>query len=311
MNERMGTQMSTQGNMQMEAQCVWNVGAELGEGPLWLAEQQRLYFVDIKGRTLHALDVANGERHSWAMPDYVCWLIARRDGDGFMAGLRDGVARLWLEPSVRIEYIAQPFAPDSGLRLNDAKADAAGRIWAGSMHNTDYARSEGKLFLLDADLTLKVQAQDYHICNGPAFSPDGATLYHTDSYLGRIYAYPLDAQGRPGAPRLWRQFDGASEGGPDGMTVDSEGCLWIAQWGGGRVCRYSPQGELLATVWVAARNPASCTLGGADLKTLFITTAREENSPAQLAELPLSGALFAVPVEVPGLPAARFGRTDA
>ena len=290
-----------------DVQCLWEVGAQLGEGPLWVAEQNRLYFVDLKNQKLHALDTASGERHSWTMPDYICWLIARRDGDGFMAGLRDGIARVWLEPELRIEYLARPFPEDSGLRMNDAKVDGAGRIWAGSMHNTDYAQAIGMLFRLDKDLTLTVADNGYHICNGPAFSNDGATMYHTDSFEGRTYAYPLAADGTLGEPRVWRQFEFDKEGAPDGMTVDSEGCVWIAQWGGARVCRYSPQGELLETIRVPVRNPASCTFGGPDLKTLFITTASEDNTPEQLKEFPLTGALFSVRVEVAGVPAARFG----
>ncbi|MFC0166757.1 SMP-30/gluconolactonase/LRE family protein [Pseudoduganella danionis] len=289
-----------------EAQCIWPLGAQLGEGPLWMAQQNRLYFVDLKGCALHALDLADGQRHRWDMPDYICWLVPRRDGDGFMAGLRDGIVRLWLEPQVRIEYVARPFAEGSGLRMNDAKADSTGRIWAGSMHNTDYAQAAGRLFRLEPDQSLSVADHNYHICNGPALSRDGATLYHTDSYEGRIYAYPLAADGTLGEPRLWRQFEG-DEGAPDGMTVDSEGCLWIAQWGGGRVCRYAPDATLLETVTVAARNPASCTLGGPDLRTLYITTACEDNTPEQLQAYPLSGALFAARVAVPGVAAYRYG----
>jgi D-xylonolactonase len=304
--------------------CVWNVGAQLGEGPLWVAEQKRLYFVDLKGKTLHAYDAGDaagpdgteraeavdsglGVRHSWTMPDYICWLVARRDGDGFMAGLRDGIARLWLEPAPRIEYVARPFPEASGVRMNDAKADTAGRIWAGSMHNTEYERPDGVLFRLDPDLSLHAMAHDYHICNGPAISGDGATLYHTDSKLGRVFAYPLAADGTLGERRLWRQFDGDTEGSPDGMTIDSEGCVWIAQWGGARVCRYSPAGELLQTIPVPTRNPASLTFGGLDLKTLYITSAREDMTPRQLDDMPLAGGLFAVRVEVAGVPAARFG----
>lgn len=289
-----------------DVQCLWEAGAQLGEGPLWVAEQNRLYFVDLKNQTLHAIDVGNGARRSWTFPDFICWLIARRDGDGFMAGLRDGIARVWLEPELRIAYLHRPFAEGSGLRMNDAKVDSTGRLWAGSMHNTDYAQAVGKLFRLEPDHSLHVADAGYHICNGPAFSLDGATMYHTDSFEGRTYAYPLAADGTLGEPRVWRQF-GEGEGSPDGMTVDSEGCVWIAQWGGSRVCRYSPAGELLDTVPVPVRNPASCTFGGADLKTLYITTASEDNTPAQLAAHPLTGAVFAVRVEVAGVPAARFG----
>ncbi|RFP14996.1 MULTISPECIES: SMP-30/gluconolactonase/LRE family protein [unclassified Duganella] len=289
-----------------DVQCIWEAGAELGEGPLWVAEQNRLYFVDLKNRMLHALDAGNGQRHSWTMPDYICWLVARRDGDGFMAGLRDGIARVWLEPELRIEYLARPFAAGSAERMNDAKVDSAGRLWAGSMHNTDYEQTIGRLFRLDTDLSLTVADQDYHICNGPAFSLDGATMYHTDSFEGRTYTYPLAADGTLGERRLWRQF-GDGEGSPDGMTVDSEGCVWIAQWGGARVCRYSADGALLDTIHVPALHPASCTFGGADLKTLYITTACEGNTPEQLQEFPLTGGLFAVRLDVAGVPAARFG----
>ncbi len=292
--------------MSNQVACLWEVGAQLGEGPLWVAEQERLYFVDLKGQQLHSYDAASGQQRSWAMPDYICWLIARRDGDGFMAGLRDGIARVWLEPELRIEYLHRPFAEGSGLRMNDAKADLAGRIWAGSMHDTDYAQAVGQLFRLDPDLSLHTMASDYHICNGPAFSNDGATMYHTDSMLGRTYSYRLAADGSIGVPSLWRQF-GQGEGSPDGMTLDSEGCVWIGQWGGARVCRYSPDGELLQTIVVPARNPASCTFGGADLKTLFITSAREDNTAQQLSDYPLTGALFALRVDVAGVPAARFG----
>lgn len=289
-----------------EVQVLWDVGAQLGEGPVWVEEQQRLYFVDLKSKNLHALDIDSGARHAWEMPDYVCWLIARRDGDGFMAGLRDGIARVWLEPELRIEYIARPFPAGSALRMNDAKVDRQGRIWAGSMHNTDYAQAVGALFRLDTDLNLTVADDGYHICNGPTFIDGGATMLHTDSFEGRIYAYPLADDGALGEPAVWRQL-GDDEGSPDGMTVDSEGCVWVAQWGGARVCRYSPKGELLDTIAVPALNPTSCTFGGPDFQTLFITTACEGNTPEQLKEFPLSGALFAVHVDVHGLPAGRFG----
>jgi len=135
------------------ADCAWPLGAELGEGPLWMPEQDRVYFVNLKGRALHALNVTSGEQFSWPMPDYLCWLVARRDGDGFIAGLRDGVVRLWLEPALRIEYVHTLFQEpeQENLRLNDAKVDARGRLWFGTIHNLDYSRSDGMLYRLDAD----------------------------------------------------------------------------------------------------------------------------------------------------------------
>ncbi|WP_295991880.1 SMP-30/gluconolactonase/LRE family protein [Rugamonas sp.] len=288
-------------------ELLWPLGAELGEGPMWHAAQQRLYFVDLKGHTLHGYDGADGRRHSWPMPAEICWLIARSDGDGFMAGLGNDIVRLWLEPAVRIEKLASPVAPYSGVRLNDAKADAAGNIWAGSMHDTEVTRKDGKLFRLGADGTLRIMVEDYQICNGPALSLDGTLLYHSDSLPGETHVYAIGADGTLGPQQLWRRFDGAVEGSPDGMTVDSEGCLWIAQWGGSRVCRYAPDGTLLATIAMPVKQPTSCVFGGPDLKTLYITSAHQGMDAGQRADDPLAGALFSVRLEVGGVPGATYG----
>ncbi|MES3021453.1 MAG: SMP-30/gluconolactonase/LRE family protein [Pseudomonadota bacterium] len=292
---------------ELNANCVWPVGAELGEGPLWVAEEQRMYFVDIKRGKLHALDVVGGERHSWSVPGLLCWIVARRDGDGFMAGLGDCVARLWPERHLRLESLALDFALGRDVRLNDAKADRFGNIWAGSMNNLDYSRADGRLFRLAPDLGLSVAGQGLHIANGPAFSADGATMYHTDTFLGRIHSYPVDAGGIAGVGHLWRQFGAAGEGGPDGMCCDAEGGLWVAQWGGARVCRYLADGTLDTVVHLPVSHVSSCAFGGAGLRTLYITSARQELGADRLADEPLAGGLFAVELDVAGAPAFRFG----
>jgi len=287
-----------------QAECVLPLAAELGEGPLYLPAQDRLLFVDLKRCIVHAWDAAKHEHRSWLLPDYVCWLVPRRDGDGFMAGLRDSVVRLWLEPELRIEPIKHVVDGAAGHRLNDAKVDPSGRLWFGSMHNTDYRQAVGKLFRLGADLQLHVADEGYHICNGPTFAPDGSALYHSDSFLDVTYRYPLAADGSLGAREEWHRYEGGS---PDGMQVDSEGCVWVSTWGGKRVCRFSPQGELLAEVPLPTSHPASLAFGGADLRTLYITTAREGLSAEQLAQEPLAGAVFRARIDVPGLPANAFG----
>ncbi|MFL6673073.1 MAG: SMP-30/gluconolactonase/LRE family protein [Massilia sp.] len=291
---------------ELNARCEWAVGAELGEGPLWVEEQNRLYFVDLKSGMLHALDSASGERLGWQLPDYLCWLVPRRDGDGFIAGLRREVVRLWLEPQLRIEPLPLALSLPADVRLNDAKADVHGHLWFGTMNNADVRRPDGRLFRLSPGLELREQEREVHICNGPAFSTDGLVMYHTDSLLGRVHAYPVGPGGVLGAPRLWRQFDRA-EGDPDGMATDCEGGLWIAQWGGARVCRYLPDGTLDAVVHLPVSQPSSCAFGGPGLSTLYITSARQDLSPQQLADEPLAGALFSVEPGVRGLPPARFG----
>lgn len=287
------------------AQCVLPLSAELGEAPLYLAAQERLMFVDLKRCKLHAWDAAAGTHSSWSLPDYICWLVPRRDGDGFMAGLRDSVVRLWLEPTLRIEPVARVVDGAAGQRLNDAKADTQGRLWFGSMHNTDYQQAVGKLFRLDPDMTLHVADQGYHICNGPTFARDGSALYHSDSFLDVTYRYPLAADGSLGQREVWRRY--ADGGSPDGMQVDSEGCIWVSTWGGKRVCRFSQDGELLAEVKLPTSHPASLAFGGSDLRTLYITTAREGLSAEQLEQEPLAGAIFSARIDVPGLPANTFG----
>lgn len=291
-----------------QARCVWPVAAELGEGPMWSAAEGRLYFVDIMSGHLHAYRPADGARQTWSLPDYLCWLVPRRDGDGFMAGLRDRVVRLWVEPQLRVEALDLPLGLAHGVRLNDAKADRHGHLWFGSMHNVEKHRPLGRLFRLAPDLTVTEHERHVHICNGPAFSPDGERMLHTDSYTAEVFAYPLDGQGAPAqGPRLWRSFDASTEGSPDGMTFDSAGGVWIAQWGGGRVCRYLPDGSLDAVVSVPVAQPSSCAFGGPNFTTLYITSAREDLTPDQLAAQPLAGALFAVELDIPGLPPAHFG----
>lgn len=291
---------------EFQATLVWQAGAELGEGPLWVPSQKRLYFVDIKGRRLLAHEPSAGRNLSWPFPDFVCWIVPRSDGDGFMAGLRDRIVRLWLEPELRMESIpAQPSLLPNG-RLNDAKADVHGHIWLGSMNNLEPERPEGQLWRLAPDGSLALQDRGIHICNGPAFSLDGRTMYHADSLRGEVFAYPVDQGGISGEKRLFRKFDGEREGWPDGMTVDAEGALWVAQWGGGRVCRYLPDGTLDMTVRVPVAQPSSCTFAGPQLRTLYITSAWQGLSDQARSQQPLAGSLFSVELPVAGREAAAY-----
>ncbi|UGQ49154.1 SMP-30/gluconolactonase/LRE family protein [Massilia endophytica] len=292
-------------NKEFQAACIWQAGAELGEGPLWA--RQRLYFVDIKGQRLLAYEPSSDHNFSWSFPDYVCWIVPRADGDGFMAGLRTSVVRLWLEPELRMEPIAsQPELPPN-CRLNDAKADPYGNLWFGSMNNIDKKRPDGHLWRLAPDGSLTLQDEGICICNGPAFSLDGRTMYHADSMTNELFAYPVDASGICGERRLFRLL-GGEEGSPDGMTVDSEGGLWLAQWGGARVCRYLPDGTLDMTIRVPVSQPASCAFGGPDLRTLYITSAYEDLPSEVRAQEPLAGSLFAVTLPMAGRPADTFGQ---
>ena len=279
---------------------------ELGEGPLWDEAAQRFLVVDVEGRAIHAWTPGSALVQCWSVPERIGWLIPRRDGDGFIAGLQSGFVRLWLEPGLRIEAIGSPHPGQAAVRLNDAKADPGGRIWAGSMNADDYTRAEGQLARLDVDGSIHVVERGLHVCNGPAITPDGVWLFHTDSFKARVHRYRPDEQGGLVEKTLWKHFD-VRQGTPDGMCFDAEGCLWIAFWGGACVRRFSVDGELLEQVDLPPRLITSVAFGGADFSTLLVTSARAGLNAAALQAQALAGATFALRPGVRGLPALGYG----
>jgi xylono-1,5-lactonase len=281
----------------------------LGEGPLWEAARERFLVVDIQGRAVHAWSPVSKRAQRWDVPERIGWLIPRRDGDGFVAGLQSGFARLWLEPELRVEPIGSPHPGQPSVRLNDAKADAQGRIWAGSMNCDDFARPDGQLARLDADGSIHVVERGLHICNGPAIAPDGAWLFHTDSFTACTYRYRLAEDGALHDKQLWQRFDPRhGHGSPDGMCFDAEGCLWIAFWGGGCVRRYDVQGRLLRQIDLPARQITSMAFGGEGFETLVVTSANDGLDAAARASQPLAGATFLLRPGVAGLAPLNYGR---
>lgn len=290
----------------MDIQTIWPPELDLGEGPLWHAPSQRFFFVDIHGCAVHAWHLQTGQRQSWPMPERIGWLIARRDGDGFMAGLQSGFARLWLEPVLRIEKLGSPHPGQPDVRLNDAKADGQGRIWAGSMNNRDTSRADGQLTRLDPDGNFAVVERGIHIANGPCLSADGRQMLHTDTGLGQTWRYQIAPDGTLHDKQLWMQCDG-SQGWPDGMALDAQGAVWMAFWGGACLRRFSWDGALLQQVDMPALQITSMAFGGPDLQTLVVTSARNGLKPEQLAQYPASGSVFVLRPGVAGHLPHSFG----
>ncbi len=286
-----------------EVTCIWKIQAQLGEGPLWVAAENALYWVDIIGQKVHRITVDSGERRTWMFDQPVTSLAMRQSG-GFVGTVRDGFAAIDFATET-IQPIALPEANLPGNRFNDGKVDGNGRFWAGTM-NMKEKESTGSLYRLNPDHTLHKMDSDYFITNGPAFSVDGKTMYHNDSVKGIVYAFDLHNDGAIGRKRPFAQLTFAKEGAPDGMTVDSENCLWLAHYGGARLTRYSPTGEILEVIPLPVPNVTSCTFGGPNLDTLYITTACQQMSPAELEQYPLSGSLFAYRPDVTGLPTPQF-----
>ncbi len=284
-------------------ECVLDIKASLGECPVWSVDEQVLYWVDINAPSLNRFDPRTGRNAAWAMPSSIGCFALRRSG-GFIAALRDG---FWLvdrggKPERRIADA--PYDP-AHHRFNDGRADARGRFWAGSMNEKRDANT-ATLYRLDPDFTLAAMIPDIMISNGLAWSPDERTLYHTDTPTRTIYAWDFDAAtGAIANRRIFAQFAGETDR-PDGAAVDRDGCYWSALYRGGKVVRLSPRGEALSESPLPATCPTMCAFGGADLKTLFVTTARQHRAPEELARLPQSGGIFALRIDVPGLPEPKF-----
>jgi sugar lactone lactonase YvrE len=280
--------------------CVADVHAVLGEGPVWVASEAALYWVDIKGRKIFHL--SDGGLNQWPTPFRV-GSIAPREGGGFVAGTDQGIAEIDLS-SGRLQILFNPEEDFPDNRFNDGKVDRSGRFWAGTMDDSE-RRASGALYCFDSTLNWSVVDKDYKVTNGPAFSPDGLVMYHNDSARQVTYAFDLDEAGNASNRHTFLQF-GEGDGYPDGMTVDSEGCLWIAFWDGGCVRRFSPGAELLQTLEMPVSRPTSCAFGGVDLDRLYVTSASIGLDETALSMQPNAGGLFMVTPGVQGIADVPF-----
>ena len=283
--------------------AVWEIPALLGEGPLWAESENAVYWVDIFSNNVHRYSLADGAKKTWTF-DFPVTSLSLRQGGGFIGTITDGYAFIDLD-----EKSADPIQlPESDLannRFNDGKVDASGRYWAGTM-DTGQTLETGALYRLDADLSVVKADDGYIICNGPTFSLDNTIIYHTDSIKRRIYALDMSPAGELSGKRVFAEFTAADEGVPDGMTVDSENCIWVAHFGGARISRYSPTGKILQVVPMPVPNITSCTFGGAKLDTLYITTARTGIRDEDLDKYPLAGSFFECKPGVMGVPTPLF-----
>ena len=276
--------------------CIADLKMVLGEGPIWVEREQALYWLDIKGRKIFRLG-ADGTRSEWATPVRV-GCIAPRTSGGFIAGTDRGIALVTLDgPAFDIAFNPEEDLPDN--RFNDGKVDRAGRFWAGTMDDRE-RQASGTLYRIGGDLACTIVDTGYRVTNGPAFSPGGDLLYENDSALQLTYVFDLDADGNARNRRTFLSFD-EGDGYPDGMTIDAEGCLWIAFWEGWCVRRFSPDAELLETIEVPVARPTSCVFGGPNLDQMYVTSARTGLDADALAMQPNAGGLFLLSPGVRGL----------
>ena len=285
----------------MEVSCVLEARARLGEGPLWCPREQALYWIDSLAPAIHRFAPEDGATRSWEMPAMIGSMVLR-EGGGAVVALETGFAFVDLD-SAAVEALCDPEAQEPRTRFNDGKCDRLGRFWAGTMDRAMEA-PVGALYCLDPNLRWRRMADGVTVSNGLGWSPDGRTMYHTDTALRRIHAYDFEpASGEISRRRVFAEVPERA-GYPDGLTVDAEGFVWSAIWLGGRIERYAPDGRLERTVEMPVKRPTSCIFGGPDLDLLFITSASERGRPEP--EAAPAGGLFVIEAGVKGLPEPRF-----
>ncbi len=284
--------------MANEPEVAWALEAQLGEGPVWVERDQALWFVDIKKQLIHRLDPADGAKDSWESPQQVGFLFPAERG-GFVAGLHSGLYH-FDERDGRFELIVEVETDKPNNRLNDGVVDPDGRLWFGTMDNKEQSKSGAFYCFAGGDVT-PTGIDGIAITNGPAVSPDGRTLYLVDTKAGTIEASDIRDDGTLGDRRPFVTID-ATDGHPDGPTIDSEGCLWIALYGGWEARRYSPIGDLLDRVRFPVANITKVAFGGSDLRTAYATTARQLLRADEIARQPQIGDLFAFDAGVSGTP---------
>ena len=289
----------------INAEVVHSAAAALGEGCIWSPLEDLLVWVDITGQAVHRFDHASGQPVSvWRYNESV-GNAALRAGGGLALGLGNTVTLTDRVGAIE-SAIELPGEPETN-RANDGAVDPAGRLFQGTMSNTEPGSPVAALHRVDADGIARRVLSDVMISNGIGWSPDRSTMYYIDTLTFRVDQFDYDPDtGEIEGRRPFVTFDGSS-GGPDGMTVDADGCLWVAMFGGFGVQRFSPQGEQLETVVTpGAPQTTCCCFGGPDLDTLYITTAAASIAGVDTEGESNSGALFAADVDAVGLPTNLF-----
>lgn len=289
--------------MSTSFRCVLDIRAQLGECPIWSARDASLFWVDIDAPSLNRFDPVTGVNHAMPMPASIGSFALRRP-HGFLVALRDGVWLSRADGSLDRRIVEAPYDPHHH-RFNDGRCDPAGRFVVGSM-NENRDAPDAALYRIDADGRCTEILSGMTVSNGLAWSPDGRTMYHADTPTHEVRAFDYDARsGLPDRPRTFARWTGETDR-PDGGAVDSEGNYWTCFFRGGKVVKIARSGRTLAEYPVPAMCPTMCAFGGPDLTTLYVTSARRKRPDDELARLPHSGGIFAMHVDVPGLPEPVF-----
>ncbi|SDM69196.1 SMP-30/gluconolactonase/LRE family protein [Sediminibacillus halophilus] len=290
--------------MTAQATLLFDAKAELAESPYWDANRNQLYWVDINNHQLHVFSPGGGKDEAIQFDQFVSAVTMTASGNLLLA-MHHGIHQ-WNPENEELTLITSPEENKPENRFNEGKCDPEGRFWAGTME-LNAKPGAASLYRIDADHTVNKMVSDVTISNGLAWSVEKKTMYYADTPTQKIDAF--DYEPTTGAISNRRTVIRIPEeqGAPDGMTIDEEGMLWIAQWGGARVGRWNPEtGKCLQTIELPAAHVSSCTFGGADLDELYITTAREHLRAEQLKQQPHAGGLFWIKLDVKGAASNKF-----
>ncbi len=286
-------------------EVVLDVGAKLGECPVWSATEGLLYWVDIDGCAVHAFDTAEGVDRSWSLAVRPSAIARSEDPARLLVAAENELAWLDLATGGLSSWVVLE-ATQPGVRLNDGRCDPAGRFWIGGMYDpTSAGRFDAYLHRVEPDGSFTTVRSEVGCANGAAFSPDGSVMYWADTLHETVWAYDYDtATGERRNERVFLDF-GPLPGRPDGACVDEDGCYWIACVGGGALARVTPRGDVDRMIDFPVVRPTMPAFGGADLATLFVTSIGPRD-PAADGPGP-HGAVFALEPGVRGLEEPVFG----
>lgn len=278
----------------------------LGESPVWSPEDNAVYWIDILGKKLHRTSLNNPETRTWSLPGYPGMIALRRKG-GLMIALQDGIYG-FNPQTAELDLLVTLEADIPENRPNDGKCDELGRLWLGTMNTEDANKATGNFYRIDPDLTVTRIKSACRIPNGLAWNPDNTMMYHTDTRGEIVWSYAFNAtSGECSEEREFFHFNRATSGGVDGAAMDKEGGYWVALYGGRQLIRVLPDGEPEMKIQLPVSQPTMPAFGGNDLRTLFITSARQKLDNEALLSEPFAGGLLAVNVDFQGHQVYPFG----
>jgi sugar lactone lactonase YvrE len=289
----------------IDVTCVWHDDSIVGESPIWSVQEGVLYWVDIRRGRVQRFDPKTSKNEFVTISDIVT-SVNLKNGNGWILTLGKEFAYMDRFDG-EISRLGNPEPDQQGNRFNDAKCDRRGRLWAGTMGDQNWMSPTGSLYCFEGLGNVKKCQSDVICSNGTGWSPDNSVMYYTESFRYTVFAYDFDINlGKISNRRIFFQMDPSAGEFPDGLTVDSQGFVWSAHVGGGRIVRYDPEGKPEREIRLPVTRGTSCAFGGDQLDTLYITSARETLTPDLLKKEPLAGSLFACTPGVTGIMETPF-----